>query len=381
MNSIKKVYYWSPFLSKIATIDAVINSALGLSRYSKLFNSTIINSIGEFDEAKKICEKNRIIVKNLIDFDLIKFLPSNGYIFSRLSFLVIFFVSFFKLKNLLKKDKPEFLIVHLITSLPLILNYIYNFETKIIFRISGYPRLNILRKFFWKITFKKVFRITCPTQKTKELLVKEKIADEKKIFVLKDPIISVKKINFNKKIKFDNNYGKFILGAGRLTKQKNFSLLIETFSELSKKIKNLNLVIAGDGEEKSKLQRLILQYKLEKKIFLVGYQENLFNFFKNCECFVLTSLWEDPGFVVIESAFCRTNIISSNCPNGPKEFFDDGKYGNTYNNKAELLNLILKVLSVNTKEENNYNKKILQMKTRGYTIFNHFVNLNNLLIS
>ena len=43
----------------------------------------------------------------------------------------------------------------------------------------------------------------------------------------------------------------------------------------------------------------------------------------------MTSSWEDPGFVLIEAALCRTFVISSNCNNGPTEFLD--------NNKAEQI--------------------------------------------
>ena len=44
---------------------------------------------------------------------------------------------------------------------------------------------------------------------------------------------------------------------------------------------------------------------------------------QNFEAFILTSLWEDPGFDLIEAAFCLANIIYSNCKNGPVEFIDN----------------------------------------------------------
>ena len=44
-------------------------------------------------------------------------------------------------------------------------------------------------------------------------------------------------------------------------------------------------------------------------------------------CFLSTSLWEDPGFVIIEAAFCNTPIISSDCENGPKEILPSNDYG------------------------------------------------------
>ena len=55
-----KVFYWSPHLSHVATVSAVINSAVALCKYSQnKINSTIINSIGEWDEHKNELSKKK----------------------------------------------------------------------------------------------------------------------------------------------------------------------------------------------------------------------------------------------------------------------------------------------------------------------------------
>ena len=53
------------------------------------------------------------------------------------------------------------------------------------------------------------------------------------------------------------------------------------------------------------------------------------------KAFILSSLWEDPGFVIIESAFCNSMIISSNCKNGPREFLLNGKGGCFFENNKK----------------------------------------------
>jgi glycosyltransferase involved in cell wall biosynthesis len=65
----------------------------------------------------------------------------------------------------------------------------------------------------------------------------------------------------------------------------------------------------------------LLFYKesLQEKVKLLGFKDNIFTYLKNCHCFISTSLWEDPGFVLIESGFCKLPVITSDCPNGPKE--------------------------------------------------------------
>ena len=58
-----------------------------------------------------------------------------------------------QLKNLITNEKPDFLIVHLITIVPLFLFLFFNFKTKLVLRISGLPKLTMLRKIFWKGKF------------------------------------------------------------------------------------------------------------------------------------------------------------------------------------------------------------------------------------
>ena len=64
-------------------------------------------------------------------------------------------LGFMPLLKTLKKNKPDYIIIHLITSLPLILLLFFNFETKFILRISGYPRMNFFQKTFMEINFKR----------------------------------------------------------------------------------------------------------------------------------------------------------------------------------------------------------------------------------
>ena len=93
---------------------------------------------------------------------------------------LFFYFWIFPLIKLLKTNKPNYLIIHLITSLPLILLILFNFETKFILRISGLPKLNIFRKFLWKIALKKTFLITCPTKETYNYIKSLKLCNEEK---------------------------------------------------------------------------------------------------------------------------------------------------------------------------------------------------------
>ncbi len=186
----KEIYYWSPCLTKVGTVSSTINSAIGLSKYGK-YKVTIVNTCGEWDIYKKKFSDNKI---NVIDFPIkfFKFLPKEGYLSSRISYLVIFLFSFFPLLRLLKKKPPEFLIIHLITSLPLFLLIFFKFNTKFILRISGLPKLNIIRRNLWKSLSKKIYKVTTPTINLFNNLESQNIFEKDKLFYLPDAMINLK---------------------------------------------------------------------------------------------------------------------------------------------------------------------------------------------
>ena len=154
-----------------------------------------------------------------------------------------------------------------------------------------------------------------------------------------------------------------------MTKQKNHELLVNLYKEYDIKEK---LLIIGDGELKGYLTKLIKKLKLEKKIFLLNHRKNIFYYIKKAKAVIVTSLWEDPGFVMIESAYSKKSVICSDCPSGPKEFIGRNRGGFLFNSDSliSLKNSIRSFLSTN---KGNLNNKILYAKNKSkiYTIENH----------
>ena len=274
----KKIFYWSPHLSNVATIKNVINSAKSLNKYNKnSLNVSIIDVVGEWSKHKKKFGSLKINHIEMPGFKLVKFLPIEGFFKSRLVFFLIFFLKYKSLKKIIKNEKPDYFIIHLISFLPLSLLIFSKFETKFILRISGLPKLTLVRKLFWKIISKKIYMVTCPSVKTKQDLLTTGIFPEKNLKVLYDPIIEVKKINkyLKKKEKTGLINKKYLLNIGRLTKQKNQILLIKAFSQILLEHKDLNLIIVGEGEERSNLENYIKLNNLVNNVFLIGHVENI----------------------------------------------------------------------------------------------------------
>ncbi len=372
----KKIIYWSPYLGHIGTKKSTLNSAKGLSFYGKdKFDVKLINALGEWNSVNEI--KTLSFFKNLYNK-----LPQGGFIKSRISYSITFLLSILPLYNLLKKDKPDFIIAHLITSLPIFLFRIFKFETKLILRISGYPKLNFVRKFFWKLCSKNIYLITCPSIELKNHLKKLEIFENKKIMVLYDSVINIKEVNNKKKVPLPGDIIKsnYFLAIGRLTKQKNFDLLIKAFYEFNKINNSYKLFIIGEGEENKKILNKIHELKLENKIFLLGFKKNVYKYLKNSKAFILSSLWEEMGFVIIEAASCNTLVISSDCPNGPTEFLNNGNAGYLFNNNS-VNDLVQNLIKFDRDERNiKYNKILLAKKNvKKFTIFNHYKELRKIL--
>ena len=373
----RKIYYWSPCLGKVGTIKSTLNSAYSLKKFD--FNNNkvvIINSCGEWDNYKNEIENNNVEIVDL-GFKYFKFLPVKGVIQSRISYAIIFLLSFFPLISLIKKNKPDFIIAHLITSLPLFLNNILSDKFKCILRISGYPKLHFVRKIFWQVFSKKIFKITCPTQELLKQMINNGFHKEK-LFFLPDAIIDIKKVlKYKNSLIKKKNDKKYILSVGRLTKQKNYPYLINEIANFFKLNNTYDLYIVGDGEEKIKLEKQIKSLNMENRIFILGYSNEVYSYMKNASFLILASLWEEVGFVIVEAAVNNLFVFSSDCPNGPKEFLRDGKAGILFRTNVtdELKN---KLINFNINDFPS--SKILAKKNSiKYTKFRHYLKLQEVL--
>lgn len=117
-----------------------------------------------------------------------------------------------------------------------------------------------------------------------------------------------------------------ILGVGRLTMQKDFSILIRAFALVRKKMP-ARLMILGEGEERPKLEAVVRELNLGNDVALPGFVENPYKYIKRAAVFVLSSRWEGFGNVLVEALALGTPVVSTDCPSGPREILEGGKWG------------------------------------------------------
>ncbi len=117
-----------------------------------------------------------------------------------------------------------------------------------------------------------------------------------------------------------------LLAAGRLACVKDFPTLLEAFRKVSRN-RNVRLVILGEGSWRRRLEKMIRKLGLQEKVSLPGWTSNPYAFMSRASVFVLSSRYEGLGNVLIEAMACGCPCVSTNCPSGPAEILDDGRFG------------------------------------------------------
>lgn len=117
-----------------------------------------------------------------------------------------------------------------------------------------------------------------------------------------------------------------LVAAGRLAPWKGFVDLIRAMKLVADE-RQVRLVILGDGPQRSELDSLIQQLNLTGSICLAGYVNNPLKYYAHADVFILSSLVEGLPNVLVEAMMCGCTAVSTDCPTGPREVLQDGKFG------------------------------------------------------
>lgn len=119
-----------------------------------------------------------------------------------------------------------------------------------------------------------------------------------------------------------------IVSAGRLSRQKNYELLIAAFAMLRQR-QAARLIILGDGSPKKRaaLEAQIARLGLAADVRLHGFEANPMRYFAASALFVLSSRWEGASNVLLEAMACGCPIVATDCPTGVREQLDGGRLG------------------------------------------------------
>src|SRR5690625_1392734 len=272
--------------------------------------------------------------------------------------------SIIPLAKLIRKERPHILFstvptYNIVATLAKILSFT---RTKLIVReaafLGGTKKENVKLKiygFFYRFAH----QVIALSEGVKQNLIKRYHVQNNKIKVIYNPVdlqhikqemMNELKPDIQKIFEKEKNV---IVTAGRLVKEKDHISLLHAFSLVNQKV-NSELIILGEGELELSLKEETKRLQIEDIVHFIGFQQNPYAIFNRANLFVLTSLTEGFGHVLVEAMATRTPVVSTNCKPGAIEVLDNGKYGliSKVGDVEDIANKMLTVLTMSKEKQN-----------------------------
>lgn len=279
------------------------------------------------------------LVLNKAEGTYIKYISSKVNIVSLDSSRVLY--SILPLAKYLRKEQPDAILsaMNYVNVITMLAKFASNSKTKVV--LSEHSNFTEAKKTIGHIksrviiplmswTYQKSDAIVAVSNGVADALAKEINIKRNKITTIYNPIFSD---NLTKQSKESVSHPwiradslPLILGVGRLTRQKDFESLIRAFKKVREQ-KDCNLIILGEGELRPQLEQLINNLNLYDSVQLLGFVDNPYAWMAHANLFVLSSINEGFGNVIVEAMACGTPVVSTNCPSGPREILEDGLWG------------------------------------------------------
>ncbi len=154
-----------------------------------------------------------------------------------------------------------------------------------------------------------------------------------------------------------------IIGVGRLTRQKDFMTLVKAFAHV-RQSRACRLVLLGEGRDRPRIEELAGQLGISGDVDLPGFVKNPYTYMSKAAVFALSSAWEGSPNVLTEAMALGTPVVATDCPSGPREVLENGRYGPLVpiGNPEALAHALLTTL------EAPIEKNLLQNAVRAYTV-------------
>ena len=117
-----------------------------------------------------------------------------------------------------------------------------------------------------------------------------------------------------------------LIAVGSLKPQKDYPTLLRALRRV-RQDREARLIVLGEGPERSRLEALARSEGLAEAVRFPGFRAEPYPFLKQADLFVLSSQWEGLGNVITEALLCGCPVVATDCPSGPAELLDGGRYG------------------------------------------------------
>lgn len=178
-----------------------------------------------------------------------------------------------------------------------------------------------------RLFFRFAHQIVAVSSGVAEELVRELPLQPFMIRTISNPILFNQQLETLKNSSVMKTQGEaMIVSAGRLVKEKDFQTLLAAFAIIRKQFA-CHLTIYGEGSERERLEKERDRLGLSRDIDFPGFTEDIFQALTSADLCVVSSLTEGFGNVIVESLACGVPVVSTDCPSGPREILQNGKFG------------------------------------------------------
>lgn len=125
---------------------------------------------------------------------------------------------------------------------------------------------------------------------------------------------------------FSGTGPEVVLAVGGLKPAKDFATLLKAFA-IARKERPLRLLILGEGKLRCSLEELAGELGLSDDLLMPGFVDNPYQYMARASLMVVSSIYEGMSMVIAEALACGCPVVSTDCPSGPAEILDHGRYG------------------------------------------------------
>lgn len=240
-------------------------------------------------------------------------------------------------RRLIKEMQPDivFSTTHRMNVVVYLANLLVLKKWRVFLRLPSSPKseiengkINWLYHKLYSVAYQQATCVVAQTPEMREQVVKYFGVEKEKVRVLINPIDTE---YIDRKLRDAGSPfvgGINIVAAGRLVYEKGYDVLIDAFKEVAEKKSDFRLHIIGADKGCGKeLAEQVKRLDLESKVIFHGYQENPYQFFANCDLFVLSSRWEGLPNAVLENLYIGKPVAVTKCVSILEDLIDDGENG------------------------------------------------------
>lgn len=239
-----------------------------------------------------------------------------------------------RLLGYLKQNKPDIVLSALThANITLLMAKVLSFQLKTKFVVSERNYFSIRNKSKGNKVFPALIKLLYPRADGIVGISKGVAQDLEKITGIKDriqwihnPVVTSELIEEANVKEIEKSKIPVIVTSGRLVAQKDYPTLLKAFAQLLEE-KQAHLMILGQGELEEQTKQLARDLGINEHVTFKGFLDKPLQTMAMADLFVLSSRWEGFGNVVVEALLCGLPVVSTDCPAGPAEILEEGKYG------------------------------------------------------